>query len=104
QLTRKRLKPTSCGLFPGLRGARSGEGPTRVASAIRRAQYGVREKPSDGGTAQKRARMAADASRSNKREVDMRFGDPLIGRMELYYLVGVAVLVAVAYLIRAAVG
>jgi hypothetical protein len=34
----------------------------------------------------------------------MRWGDPLIGRLELYYVVGVAALMAVAYLIRAVVG
>jgi hypothetical protein len=34
----------------------------------------------------------------------MRWGDPLIGRMELYFLVGVAALLAVASLVRAVVG
>ena len=33
----------------------------------------------------------------------MRWGDPLIGRLELYYLVVVAVLLGVAHLIRAVV-
>jgi hypothetical protein len=49
----------------------------------------------------------AEGSQENKEtegEVNMRWGDPLIGRMELYYVVGVAVLMAVAYLIRAVVG
>lgn len=34
----------------------------------------------------------------------MRWGDPLIGRIEPYVLVGVAALLAVAYVVRAAVG
>ena len=34
----------------------------------------------------------------------MRWGDPLIGRLELYYLMVVAVLVGVGYLVRAFVG
>lgn len=34
----------------------------------------------------------------------MRWGDPLFGRMELYYLVAVVALLAVGYLIRAVVG
>jgi|KBSSwiS6_1023812.scaffolds.fasta_scaffold01186_6 hypothetical protein len=34
----------------------------------------------------------------------MRWGDPLIGRMELYYIVAVAAVLAVAYLVRAVVG
>jgi hypothetical protein len=34
----------------------------------------------------------------------MRWGDPLIGRMELYFLVGVAGLLGIAYLVRAVVG
>jgi hypothetical protein len=34
----------------------------------------------------------------------MRWGDPLIGRLELYYVVGIAALIGVAYLIRAVVG
>jgi hypothetical protein len=33
----------------------------------------------------------------------MRWGDPLIGRMELYFLVGVAALLAVAALVRAVI-
>jgi hypothetical protein len=34
----------------------------------------------------------------------MRWGDPLIGRVELYFLVGVAALVAGASLVRAVIG
>ena len=34
----------------------------------------------------------------------MRWGDPLIGRMELYFLVGVGALLAVASLVRAVIG
>jgi hypothetical protein len=34
----------------------------------------------------------------------MRWGDPLIGRIELYVLLGVAALLAVAYVVRAVVG
>jgi hypothetical protein len=34
----------------------------------------------------------------------MRWGDPLIGRMELYVLVGVAAVIGVAYLVRSVVG
>ena len=34
----------------------------------------------------------------------MRWGDPLIGRMDLYYLLGVAALLGAAYLVRAVVG
>ena len=34
----------------------------------------------------------------------MRWGDPLIGRIELYVLVGAAALLAVAYGVRIAVG
>jgi hypothetical protein len=37
-------------------------------------------------------------------EVNMRWGDPLIGRLELYYLVGVAAVLAVAYIVRAVFG
>jgi len=33
----------------------------------------------------------------------MRWGDPLIGRMELYFLVGVAALLGVAALVRAVI-
>lgn len=33
----------------------------------------------------------------------MRWGDPLIGRMELYFLAGVAALLAVASLVRAVI-
>jgi hypothetical protein len=34
----------------------------------------------------------------------MRFGDPLIGRIELYVLLGVVVLSALAYVVRAVFG
>jgi hypothetical protein len=34
----------------------------------------------------------------------MRWGDPLFGRLELYFVVGVAALMGVAYLIQAVVG
>ena len=34
----------------------------------------------------------------------MRWGDPLIGRIELYVLVGFAALLAVAYVVRFAIG
>ena len=33
----------------------------------------------------------------------MRWGDPLIGRIELYVLVGVATLLVVAYVVRVAI-
>jgi hypothetical protein len=33
----------------------------------------------------------------------MRWGDPLIGRMELYFLVAVAAMLAVASMVRAVV-
>ncbi len=34
----------------------------------------------------------------------MRWGDPLIGRVELYFLVGVAALLGVAYVVQFAIG
>jgi hypothetical protein len=37
-------------------------------------------------------------------EVSMRWGDPLFGRIDLYVLVGVIALLAVAYVVRAALG
>ena len=34
----------------------------------------------------------------------MRWGDPLIGRIDLYVLLGVAVVLAAAYVVRSIVG
>jgi len=34
----------------------------------------------------------------------MRWGDPLFGRVELYFLTGVVALLAVAYLVQRAIG
>lgn len=34
----------------------------------------------------------------------MRWGDPLIGRIELYYLVAIAAVLAIASLVRVVVG
>lgn len=34
----------------------------------------------------------------------MRWGDPLIGKIEMYVLAGVVALLAVAYVVRAAIG
>ncbi len=34
----------------------------------------------------------------------MRWGDPLIGRIEMYVLAGVAALLAVAYVVRVVIG
>jgi hypothetical protein len=45
-----------------------------------------------------------EAELAAENEVNMRWGDPLIGRMELYVLVGVAALLGVAYLVRTVVG
>jgi hypothetical protein len=66
-------------------------------SGDRKKTPGPAEKKTDRTRTQTRGRMSPSW-------LNMRWGDPLVGRMELYFMVGVAALMAVAYLVRAVVG
>jgi hypothetical protein len=57
-----------------------------------------------GGRDYQLSARAATMGLSKEGEVKMRWGDPLIGRMELYFLMGVIALLAAAHVIRAVVG
>jgi hypothetical protein len=74
----------------------------RLSSRVCLASCCGRLRPPTGG--QEHPEGGQEAEETAEVEVNMRWGDPLIGRMELYFLVGVAALLGIAYLVRAVVG